>query len=135
MIPSLQKIKKKSKPIEQKPYFSLTEEYLELKKKFEVSYFELFLLFVDMLYPLYIFYQILLGEHSIMFVFALTKSYQVWGDLFRYLYLQEEIESWIFYVKCLGGPWISTNNSDYHLFVYADAMERIYLSHVGLPKN
>ena len=39
--------------------------------------------------------------------------------------LREEINSWISIVKKVDGPWISTNDSQYHLYVYADAMQRL----------
>jgi hypothetical protein len=65
-----------------------------------------------------------------MYVFGIVKAYTCWKDLFRYFQLQTEIETWFFIVKLFGGPWISTNDSEYHIYVYADAMERIVLSHI-----
>ncbi len=125
MIPSLKQIQNRSNPIEQKPYFSMANEYLTLKKK--ISLF----LIVDMiLYPLYIYYQLFQGDYSPMYVFGIVKAYTCWKDLFRYFQLQTEIETWFFIVKLFGGPWISTNDSEYHIYVYADAMERIVLSHI-----
>jgi hypothetical protein len=130
MIPSFKQIKKKSNPIEKKEYFALTEEYRTLQKKFEVTGFELFFLVVDLfVYPLYMIYQISEGDNSYMHIFAAMKTYELWSDLLRYLELTVETDLWILLVKLAGGPWISTNDPDYHLFVYADAMERIYLSH------
>jgi hypothetical protein len=131
MIPSLKKIQKKSKKIiiEKKSYFSLTQEFLTLQKKFVKPFFETLLLGIDMiLYPLYVFYQLYLGDFSPFYIFGLSKAYELWIDYLRFLELDKEIQTWISIVKQIGGPWISTNNSDYHLFVYADAMERILLS-------
>jgi hypothetical protein len=60
-----------------------------------------------------------------MFIFGMMKSYQMWIDFFRYSELYYEVENWHTIVKKLGGPWIATNDPTYHLYVYADAMERI----------
>jgi hypothetical protein len=131
MIPSLKKIRKKSKGIHIKDqrYFEVTEEFLSLQKQFVKPIFEMIMLGLNMIvYPLYIIYQISCGDYSMFHFFGLSKAYELWMDYFRFLELQEETQSWISIVKQIGGPWISTNNSDYHLFVYADAMERILLS-------
>jgi len=135
MIPTLRKIKKLAKniQIEKKEYFSLTEEFLILKKKFEQTFFELIPIIFEMIYPLYILYRLTQQDYSIFYFFGLVKGYNLWFEYFRYCELKEEIRSWILVVKKVGGPWISTNDSDYHLYVYADSMERILLSR--LPKK
>ena len=80
------------------------------------------------LYPLYILYQLILGDYSPFYMLSLFKTYELWLDYFRLRELQEEVNSWISIVKQLDGPWISTNDSTYHLYVYADAMERLVVS-------
>ena len=134
MIPSLKKLRKKIKKeniqIEKKPYFSLVEEYLKLQKKFHnKTFFEIFLLVMDMiLYPLYIFYQVIQKDFSPFYIMSLSKCYFLWIEYFRFYELKNDINSWITVVKKLDGPWISTNDPEYHLYVYADSMERILLS-------
>jgi hypothetical protein len=133
MIPTTKRLKKRLKKlglkVEGKPYFSLVEEFLDLQKKFETTFFEICLLGIDMiLYPLYILYQLILGDYSPFYMLSLFKTYELWLDYFRLRELQEEVNSWISIVKQLDGPWISTNDSTYHLYVYADAMERLVVS-------
>lgn len=130
MIPTTKQLRKKIKKlklqIEKKPYFSLVQEYLELEKKFEKSGFELVCLVIEMiLYPLYILYQFTQGDFSPFSGLSLIKTYETWIDYFAFRELKAEINSWIFKIKKVGGPWISTNDSAYHWYVYADAMERL----------
>ena len=130
MIPSMKRLKKRLKKsglkVEEKPYFSLVREYLELEKKFSRSWIDLIPLIIEMiLYPLYILYQLFQGEFSPFSMLSLAKMYESWIDYFRFCELDEEINSWKSIVKKLDGPWISTNDSQYHLYVYADAMQRL----------
>jgi hypothetical protein len=60
-----------------------------------------------------------------MDVFPLVKCWQLWKQLFRYQELLAEVWYWKLVVRLVGGPWISTNDPDYHNFVYADAMTRL----------
>jgi len=130
MIPTKKQLKKKIKKekitIEKKPYFSLVKEFLELQQKFLKPYFELLpLIFEMILYPLYVIYQCCIGDFSPFYMISLVKAYESWLDYFRFVELQKEIHSWMPIVKKVGGPWISTNNQEYHWYVYADAMERL----------
>lgn len=130
MIPSTKRLKKRLKKlglkVEKKPYFSLVEEFLDLQKKFETTFFEKCLLGIDMiLYPLYMLCQIWLGDYSPFYILAFSKTYGLWIEYFRFRELHEEINSWKSIVKKVDGPWISTNDSQYHLYVYADAMQRL----------
>ena len=130
MIPTKKQLKKKIKKekitIEKKPYFSLVKEFLELQNKFTKPYFEMLPLIFEMIvYPIYVVYQCIMGDFSPFYIISLVKAYESWLEYFRFIELQKEIYSWIPIVKKVGGPWISTNNGDYHLYVYADAMERM----------
>lgn len=130
MIPTTKQLRKKIKKlklqIKKKPYFSLVREYLELEKKFSKPWLDLIPLIIEMiLYPLYIFYLIIQGEFSPFSMISLIKTYETWIEYFEYKTLKEELDSWIPIIKKLGGPWISTNDSAYHWYVYADAMERL----------
>jgi hypothetical protein len=133
MIPDNKVLKKRCKrhKIRVKPdtYFQNAEEYIHLQTIFETeSIFDLASLFLDMfLYPIYVIYQISILEPSPMFVFGLMKTYELWKDWFRYTELKFQISLWTLTVKKLGGPWISTNDPTYHIYVYADAMQRLSL--------
>ena len=136
MIPTNKQLKKKIKKnkihIEKKPYFSLIREFLELEEKFSRDYIELIPLFLEMImYPLYVLYQLIMGDFSPFHFLTLLKTYELWIDYFRFCELKEELNSWIPIVKKVGGPWISTNDSKYHWFVYGDAMERLAFQKTG----
>jgi len=133
MIPELSQIKKRSRPIQSQPFFQLVDEYKTLQKRFVKPFFEGCVLFFDMiLYPLFMIIQ-MIQEISPMHILSLIRTYELWSDFFRYQELHDEIHFWMLHVKRAGGPWISTNDPEYHLYVYADGMERISLA--WLPKE
>jgi hypothetical protein len=132
MIPEWKQIRKKAKNLEvpNEPYFALADEYVELKAKFVCEdTIETIYLWVDMLlYPIYITVRLCMQDFSVTYIFALTKTYQLWFDWFRLQDLEAKFEYWKLIVRSIGGPWISSNNPDFHVFVYADGMERIRLA-------
>jgi hypothetical protein len=132
MLPEWKDLRKKSRKlkIEKEPYFELAEEHVELTAKFQTeTILDTLSLLMDMiLYPLYILYQVCMMDFSPMYVMALVKTYQLWVDWLRLRVLQEKVDNWTGIVRSIGGPWISVNNPDYHVFVYADGMERIHFS-------
>ena len=130
MIPTTKHLRKKIKKlklqIEKKPYFSLVQEYIELEKKFSKPWLDLIPLIIEMLlYPLYILYLFSQGDFSPFSLISLIKTYELWMEYLRFRDLKQELDSWIPLIKKVGGPWISTNDSVYHWYVYADAMERL----------
>ena len=130
MIPTAKQLRKKIKKlklsVEKKPYFSLVQEYLELEKKFSKPWLDLIPLLIEMiLYPLYLFYLFVQGDFSPFSMLSLVKTYELWVDYFAFRELKSELDSWVPLVKKVNGPWISTNDSAYHWYVYADAMERL----------
>jgi hypothetical protein len=139
MLPEWKDLRKKTRKlkIEKEPYFELAEEYLELSEKFYTkTLLDTFGLLMDMvLYPLYILYQVCMMDFSPMYVLALVKTYQLWIDWLRLRILQEKVDKWTETVQNVGGPWISVNNPSYHVYVYADGMERILLSHSTRTKK
>jgi len=132
MIPEWKQIRKKAKNLEvpNEPYFALADEYVELKAKFVCEdTIETIYLWVDMLlYPIYITVRLCMQDFSVTYIFALTKTYQLWFDWFRLQDLEAKFEYWKLIVRSIGGPWISSNNPDFHVFVYAEGMERIRLA-------
>jgi len=126
MIPDSSLIKKMNQGlhISQKPYFELAHEYLGLRTVFLPNdLIDLGVLIFDLiLYPVWIIFS---GEPSLMDMFPLMKCGQLWRDLFRFQELSTEVWYWKLVVRLVGGPWISTNDPDYHTLVYADAMTRL----------
>jgi len=132
MLPNwkyLQRVSKNLK-LEEENYFKLAEEYVELSSRFYCeSFLELVYLWLDMVfYPLYLLFQIYMQEFSVMSVMSVVKTYQLWFDWFRLQELIQKIDHWKLVVRSFGGPWITSNDSTFHVFVYADGMQRIKLS-------
>lgn len=132
MIPEWKQIWKRTKNLEvlNEPYFALADEYVELKAKFVCEdVFETIYLWFDMLlYPIYIVIRLCMQDFSVTYIFALTKTYQLWFDWLRLQEIEAKVNYWKLVVRSIGGPWISSNNPDLHVFVYADGMERIRLA-------
>ncbi len=110
-------------------YFKLVEEYTNLQKVFETTtIFETVSLWFEMLIsPLLTIGQSILKQSiQIMSIMSLQKSVQLWKDWFRWKELQNIMREWVKIVRAIGGPFIATNDATYHMYVYADAMQRIY---------
>lgn len=137
MIPSLNELRGKvclehTKTIitNSSAYFSIAEEYVELQNTFVCeTTVEKVNLWIDMIiYPIYtIFSSIMKGESpSILSFFTIKKCIDLWQKWFRYKELSNVIREWKKVVSSVGGPFITTNDPTYHVFVYADAMTRLH---------
>lgn len=129
MIPEWKDIRKKTKKINvpDEGYFGLSEEYVALKSKLQCEELldKLYLWFDMVIYPIYIVIRLCMLDFSAMYVLTLVKTYQLWIDWLRLQELERKVDSWRTTVRSAGGPWISANNPELHVFVYADGMERI----------
>jgi hypothetical protein len=134
MIPDFKKLRRRclrhNIKIEESPFFKEADEFVRLTKKFNSeSPLQKISLWIDMIfYPIYIFYKACMLQFSPMYSISLMKSYQLWFSWFRYQVLIENVRMWTQTVRLMGGPWISTNDSEYHIFVYADGMQRLLSS-------
>ena len=140
MLPEWKDLRKKARKIKvpDDGYFALSEKYVELKNKFHCEDLidTLYLWFDMVLHPIYIIIRLCMLDFSVMHIFTLVKTYQLWIDWLRLQELESKVESWKTTVRSLGGPWISSNNPDLHVFVYADGMERLrYSKTVALPPS
>lgn len=111
-------------------YFAIADEYVELQKKFLkedlVSHLSLW---VDMvIYPLFTLISILFfgSEVTVFTGLTIQKTIQLWQEWFRYKHLTKKIREWMNVVRSIGGPFISTNDPTYHMYVYADTMMRLH---------
>lgn len=111
-------------------YFSLADEYVSLQKIFvKESIYETASLWFDMVIS-----PILTILHSIwkqampsMFtVLSFQKCANLWKQWFRFQDLKKQIYQWTRIVRTIGGPFISSNDAEYHVFVYADSMQRLH---------
>ena len=110
-------------------YFELVEEYTNLQKVFETStIFEKVSLWFEMLIsPILTIGQAILNKTiQILSLMSLQKCVQLWRDWIRWRELRDMLREWVKIVRAIGGPFISTNDATYHMFVYADAMQRIH---------
>jgi magnesium-transporting ATPase (P-type) len=125
-----------------KPYFSLADEFITLYQLFkQETVFETLNFWIDMVvYPLFtlcsiLFFKQQLGLFTVM---SIHKTVTKWGQYFRYLELKYMTDEWKTIVKSIGGPFISTNDEMYHMYVYADGMQRLHDDLLGsllLPKE
>lgn len=111
-------------------YFSLADEYVTLQKIFiKENTLDTIGLWFDMVVS-----PILTILHSIwkqvmpsvFTVMSFQKCMTLWKQWFRFKDLQKQVREWMNIVRSIGGPFISSNDPDYHVFVYADAMQRLH---------
>lgn len=137
MIPDNKDLKKRLSPeiayqiiTHPKNYFSIADEYVSLQKVFlRDSLLEKLELWVEMVIsPLItIILSIINWSSPDMFqMMSLQKCFQLWKDWFRMRELRNEIHLWMRIVKSVNGPFIASNDAEYHVFVYADGMQRLH---------
>jgi hypothetical protein len=134
MIPNYQNLYKRldsdiiyrliAQPVE---YFKIADEYVSLQKKFiKETLFEKISLWFDMLIsPLITLAQLYWNGMDLFLLLSLQKVVSIWSDWLRMKQLQVQIREWTKIVKQIGGPFITCNEAEYHVFVYADAMQRL----------
>jgi len=118
-------------------YFEIAEEYTNLYKKFNPSgYYNVISLWVEMIIsPIIMFVMMIVNQEApgIFNMLSLQKSVSLWQEWFEYQSLRHHVHRWMNIVRSIGGPFIATNDPDYHAYVYADNMQRVYYSF--FPKN
>ena len=138
MIPSFQTLKIRMTSdslayvmLHDKQFFEKADDYSRLNKIFNPEgWLAKISLLADMIVSpvITIFMAILHGElPSIFSMVSMYKSIGIWSDWIYYQLLISELHEWTRIVKSIGGPFISTNDADYHSYVYADAMERLHI--------
>ena len=94
------------------------------------SWLDWVLLVNDMIIqPVILYVFLVFGEFPKMFT-LLSAGYrfiETWKKWIRYQVLRGHAREWVFVAKLFGGPFISCNDPKYHVYVYADAMERLRL--------
>jgi hypothetical protein len=111
-------------------YFQIAEEFVNLHTLFkQETLFETLNFWIDMIfYPLYIVCSTLWFEQpiGIFTVLSIHKAVSKWQQYIRFLQLHEQTNEWKGLIQSIGGPFISTNDETYHMYVYADGMQRSY---------
>jgi hypothetical protein len=149
MIPSFEEIKKRLKPdqtvhfiMKNEKYFEVAEEFLQLQTMFiKHTTLDKLSLWIEMLInPIIVILVCLYTKQSpsVFTMIGFHKTIKLWQSWFRFQELGNIVREWIQIVRAIGGPFISTNDAKYHIYVYADAMQRIrnsLLSRRSLPKE
>jgi hypothetical protein len=138
MIPSSSDIRKKlttstvqSIVLNTSDYFKLADEYVSLQKVFvRDTLFESLNIWMDMVIVpvLLLLKSLYMGSFDVMSLFTFQKTLTLWKDWFRFKELGNVLRKWVRVVRAIGGPFISANDAEYHVFVYADGMQRIFNS-------
>ena len=120
-------------------YFEIAEEYVGLQETFlKDGWVGNITLWIDMIvYPIVSFISIFVYHQTptIFSMISLHKTISLWIQWFRFKTLTYEVHEWMNIVRSIGGPFISSNDSTYHMFVYADGMQRCWNSLFILPEK
>jgi len=118
-------------------YFEKADKHVELSRVFlKDHWWESLSTWIDMIvYPLLsLLYFLYFQEQPTIFtMMSFYKAFTLWSQWFEFQELNQDIREWTKIVRSIGGPFISTNDPTYHVFVYADGMERV--RHSFFPKN
>lgn len=120
-------------------YFADAAKFVELQELFVVdNMFDKAQLWLNMLiYPIITVISVLFygAEASIFSVFEFYKCATLWSQWFEFTELVQRVSKWSKLVRFIGGPFISTNDARYHVFIYADGMQRLENSIFLLPSR
>ena len=137
MIPTSRQLRKQLTPeicyqilMSPKNYFTIADEYVSLQRIFSRdTLLEKLELWIEMIItPLFMLGSAILNMSmpDMFQMMSLQKCVQLWKDWFRMRELRSEIHNWMRIVRSVGGPFIASNDAEYHVFVYADGMQRLH---------
>lgn len=113
-----------------KNYFQIADEYVSLQRIFSRdTLLEKLELWMEMVIsPLIMICLAIFNGKTpdILSILSLQKCFTLWKDWFRMRELRGYIHTWIRIVRSIGGPFIASNDAEYHMFVYADGMQRLH---------
>jgi hypothetical protein len=137
MIPSNKEIRTKLSQdqiqyvlLNNKTYFKTADEFVKLKKQFSPdTLLEKISLWMDMVVsPLITLIQLVFFNKipDVFTLLTVQKTVSIWLTWFEWKECQNTIREWIKIIRAIGGPFISCNDAEYHMFVYADGMQRVH---------
>lgn len=110
-------------------YFEKADKYVELSHVFlKENWMEQLGLWIDMIiYPIFFLCMFVYNSDppNIFTMLSMYKAIELWIKWYEFQSLNADIREWVNIVRSIDGPFISTNDPTYHVFVYADGMERI----------
>ena len=142
MIPTNKEIHKKLSRdqieyilLNDKKYFASVERFIELNEQFySDNFLSKISIWIDMVIsPLITLTQLIFFRKKIDIFTIMTahKTISIWLKWFEWKEMQNNIREWIKIVRSIGGPFIGCNDASYHMYVYADGMQRIHDSLFG----
>ena len=108
--------------------FHVAERYIQLRERcVPSSWLDTILLFNEMvLGPIITLFLLGLGSRDLLMVFsAITRAYSAWSEWEEYHALRSEVQTMFLTMMLHGGPQITTNDSKYLPYVFADAVVRL----------
>jgi len=69
---------------------------------------------------------------SMLSLLGLVKAVQLWIEWYEYRNVKRHVVEWKHIVDAAGGPFISTNDTNYMSYVYADGMQRLFNNQMKL---
>lgn len=137
MIPTSKEIHKKLSQqqieyvlLNNKTYFADAEEFINLHERFTPeTLVGKASLWIDMVIsPLITIFQFLFfgKKFDIFTILTIHKTINIWLDWFKWKELQHTVREWISIIRSIGGPFIGCNDAKYHMYVYADGMQRVH---------
>jgi len=110
--------------------FEVADRYITLHKIYAPkSWSEYLNLVTDMIVmPIITIFLFLIGSADpIMVASTFMKTYQCWKDYYVYMDLRYQVQMMLLYCQTVGGPFITTNDSLYMPYVFADAVQRKHI--------
>jgi len=108
--------------------FEIAERYIHLRKRcLPSAWGDIILLFNEMVSgPIITLFLLFMGNRDVLMVIsAITRAYSAWSEWEEYHKLRTVIQDMFLIMNQRGGPYITTNDSYYLPYVFADAMVRL----------
>ena len=110
-------------------FFAKANEFVVLQEKFikESLLEKLSLWFSLFISPLLTLFNLVIKKEdpSMFTMLSIKNTFDLWCEYINFHLLSKEIHEWTKIVRSINGPFISCNDPTYHIFVYADGMERL----------
>lgn len=116
--------------------FQTAERFIQLRKKCAPqSIAERLTLITDMiLMPVITLFMYMINVGDLLSVLTTgIKTFFVWQDWIEYNDLRLEVQKMFLHTMRVGGPFITTNDTTYMPYVYADAVYRVPVGIANAP--
>lgn len=111
-------------------YFAIADEFVTLQRIFvREGVYETVGIWFDMIVsPIFTILHAIWKQvmPSVFTLLSFQKCVNLWKQWFRFQDLKKQVHQWMNISHTIGGPFISSNDPEYHIFVYADSMQRLH---------